>query len=261
MVRSNGLSASAGTLLLMCLTLYSRAGNWGLKKAAVVVAGVSFVIMVVAGGKAGIVAGLISGIVFFVLRKGFGSAAAFVAGALVLGYVAIMLSPMSRYLQNYVQDDQVSTLTGRTDLWEVAVPAILEKPIIGHGYVASAFVSVQVSGIPWEAGHLHNGFLEVLYNNGIIGFFLILAIHLVLIRNLWRVIRKGDPSEYIYQLGVGCFGIYVNLLINGLANASFGGRAWHPFMLLLALVVVSEKLAQLAVAPRRSRELVGSGNI
>jgi O-antigen ligase len=92
---------------------------------------------------------------------------------------------------------------------------------------------------------MHNGFLEALYNTGVIGFVLIVAIHVVIVRNLLRVVRRASPADYLYQLGVGCFAIYVNLLINGFANASFGGRALHPFMLLLALVVISNKLAGL----------------
>ena len=252
LVRSNGLSATAGTLLMLSFTLYSSRRGWGMKKAAIVTGVGAFVLMVVAGGKAGIVAGLLSGILFFVIRKGFGSATAFVAGALVVGWLAITLSPMSRYLQNYIQsDDQATTLTGRTPLWEVAFPAILQKPILGHGYVASTFVSVQVSGVPWDAGHMHNGFLEVLYNNGLIGFVLVLAIHVVIVRNLLRVMRRVAPSDYLYQLGVGCFAVYINLLINGFANASFGGRAWHPFMVLLALVVISDKLVEAAYSDQR----------
>lgn len=249
LVRSNGISASAGTLFLLSLTLYSRFRGIGLKKGAIVVGSMAFLAMVVGGGKAGIVAGLIAGVVFFMLRRGFGSAAMFVVGAFVVGSLAIMLSPMSGYLQNYVQDDELATLTGRTPLWQAVLPEIWKRPILGYGYVASTFVSVQIDGIPWEAGHMHNGFLEALYNDGLIGLVLIVAIHVIIVRNLWRAIGHSSPAEYSYQLGIGCLAIYVNLLINGLANASFGGRAWHPFMLLLALVVVSGRLAE-TVLPR-----------
>lgn len=249
---ADGLSATAGTLLLLSFTLYSSTRDQGLKRAAIAVGAITFVIMVVAGGKAGIVSGLISGILFFVLRKGFGTAAGFLAGALVVGMLVVSLSPLSRYLQNYAHDDQAATLTGRTPLWEVAIPAIEKKPILGHGYVSSTFVAVLVNGVPWEAGHMHNGFLEALYNTGLIGFVLIVAMHVIIARNLLRVIRRASPAEYLYQLGVGCFAIYVNLLINGFANASFGGRAWHPFMVLIALVVISDKLAVIAASEDRN---------
>jgi exopolysaccharide production protein ExoQ len=254
LIGADGLSATAGTLLLLCLTLFSSIPGWGLRKAAIAVGGIVFIIMIVAGGKAGIVAGLMAAVIFFVLRRGFGSAARFLIGASVLSAVLVMVTPLGKYLRIYSDLDQAGTLTGRTPLWQAAFPAILQKPIIGHGYVSSAFVSVQVNGIPWEAGHMHNGFLEALYNTGLVGLFLILAVHFVIARNLLRVIRREDRTSYLYQLGVGCFAVYLDLFINGFANASFAGRAWHPFMLLLALVVISEKLYEFSLSKESRSE-------
>lgn len=251
---SNGLSASAGTLIILGLALYSTRRGWGLRRAPIFVGLVAFVIMIVAGGKAGALAGLISALLFFVLRKGIGSAALFLSAALVVGTLAIVLSPMGKYLETYSQEDQLTTLTGRTPLWEVAIPAIIQKPILGHGYVSSAFVSVVLNGVPWQAEHMHNGFLEALYNTGIVGFALILMVHIVIARNLIRVVRRSEPDTYLYQLGVGCLALYINLLLNGMANASFAGRAWHPFMLLIAMVVISNKLMEVSNSQKTQRE-------
>lgn len=247
---ADGLSASSGTLLLLALTLYWSIRGQGLKKAAIGVGAIAFVVMVVAGGKAGIVAGIVCAVLFFAFRKGVGSAAGFLAAAVVLGTVIVIVSPLSRYLHIYSELDQAGTLTGRTPLWEVAFPAILQKPILGHGYVSSAFVSVMVNGVPWEAGHMHNGFLEALYNNGLVGLVLIVGILIIVGRNLVRVIRRAPRTDYRFQLGIGCLAILANLLINGLTNASFAGRALHPFMLLLGLFIISEKLAAVTLAER-----------
>jgi len=88
---------------------------------------------------------------------------------------------------------------------------------------------------------MHNGFLEALYNNGLIGLIILVAIHLLIVKNLWRAL-KGPRDRNAQLLAVGSSAIYVNLLINGLFNATYGGRASAPFMLLLGLLVVSEKL-------------------
>jgi len=140
-------------------------------------------------------------------------------------------------------------LTGRIPLWGAAMPEVWKKPILGHGYLASTFVAIQVPEIDWSASHMHNGFLEVLYNNGLVGFFLMVMIHLVVVYNLVRLIRRAPPADFRYQLAVGCLALYVNLLVGGFFNASFGGRAWSFFMMLLALVMVSEKLLILEVSP------------
>ena len=96
---------------------------------------------------------------------------------------------------------------------------------------------------------MHNGFLETLYNNGLTGLVLILMVHVIIVYNLIRAIRRAPPTHFRYQLAVGCLAVYANLLIGGFFNASFGGRAWSFFMLLLALVIVSEKLVNLESRP------------
>jgi len=37
-------------------------------------------------------------------------------------------------------------------------------------------------GVRWEASHLHNAFLDVLYNNGLVGLVLILSMHAIIIK-------------------------------------------------------------------------------
>jgi O-antigen ligase len=107
-------------------------------------------------------------------------------------------------------------------------------------------------GTPFQAGHMHNGFLEALYNNGLIGLFLMLMIHVVIVRNLWKTMR-GEVSPRAQRLAIGSMAIYTNLLINGMFNATFSGRANSQFMLLLAMVIVSIRLVR-EVKPSRMLE-------
>jgi hypothetical protein len=68
-------------------------------------------------------------------------------------------------------------------------------------------------------------------------------IHGVIVRNLFKTIR-GNITQPAQRLSVGCAALYANLLINGMFNATFSGRANAPFMMLMALVVISDRLAQ-----------------
>ena len=131
------------------------------------------------------------------------------------------------------------------------MPAIRQKPILGHGYLASTFVQFQVNAVSWAAPHLHNGFVEVLYNNGLIGFIPILLINFVIVRNLIAVLRRAPSTDAIYRVAAGTLALYAHLLLNGLFNASFGGRVRPPFILLLSLVLVSNKLLELVPRPQR----------
>jgi O-antigen ligase len=230
------LSLSAGTLVLLALILNSLR-----KRAWLVCFGIlGTAAMIMSSGKAGIIAGIASVALFFVLQKRVAAGFGWLLGVFVLGCIILAATPLPTYLTAYHEEGGLSTLTGRTSLWTAIWPEIMQRPIVGHGYLASRFVAQEMK-VPWETGHMHNGFIEALYNNGLVGLIILIGIHLVIVKNLWRAV-KAPANRNAHLLAVGSWAIYVNLLINGLSEASFGGRASPPFMLLLGLIVVSEAL-------------------
>jgi hypothetical protein len=74
-------------------------------------------------------------------------------------------------------------------------------------------------------------------------------IHAVIVRNLWKTMR-GEVSQRTQRLAIGSMAIYTNLLINGMFNATFSGRANSQFMLLLAMVIISIRLVREVRSPR-----------
>jgi len=251
-VSPNALGPDACAVFLLALTLYSRVKGEGLRKSAVVVGGAALLVMILAGSKTGILGGLFAGALFFGVRRRFGSAFTYVGIAILLAAVLALSTPLGSYFSNYKESGQAATFTGRTTLWSNVMPAIRQKPILGHGYLASTFVEFQVNSVQWAASHLHNGFVEVLYNNGLIGFILIVMINVVIVRNLIRVLRRAPSASAIYRVGAGCLAVYAHLLINGFFNSSFGGKARPPFMLMIALVLVSNRLLEFVPQPQRT---------
>jgi O-antigen ligase len=70
-----------------------------------------------------------------------------------------------------------ATLTGRTEMWPVVLAMIADSPLLGHGYYAgsSAFAGPRLSDYFGQiATHAHNGYLNILLDNGIIGLSLYL---------------------------------------------------------------------------------------
>jgi exopolysaccharide production protein ExoQ len=251
-VSPNALGPDAGAVFILALTLYSRAKNEGLRKSAILVGAAALVVMVLAGSKTGMVGAIIAGVFFFILLRRFGSAFGYIGAAAILVCVLALTTPLGSYFTNYEQSNDGATLTGRTTLWANVMPAIEQRPILGHGYQASTFVEFQVNAVSWGASHLHNGFVEVLYNNGAIGLIIIVILNFVIARNLIRVLRRTAPTDAIYRVAAGCLALYVHLFINGMANASFGGKIRPPFMLFLALVLVSDKLVDMVAQPQRA---------
>jgi O-antigen ligase len=240
-IAPDGLSATAGTLLLLSLMLFGITR----KRWLLVMAVVGVAVMLFAGGKTAIVAGILCGLLYFVLQGRVSSAFTLTAAVGVVGAFILAFTPLGSHLSWYFSSGQLGTISGRADLWRTVMPAIWQRPFIGHGYLASRFIAIQIENVPFGAPHMHNGFLEVMYNEGLIGLLLIVIIHLVIVKNLFRAFRLHNTSNGMHLLAIGSIVLYLNLLINGMFNASFGGRAVAPFMLLLALVVISDRLVKI----------------
>jgi O-antigen ligase len=177
---------------------------------------------------------------------------------LALGGVVLAVTPLPSYFTTYYEKGQLYSISGRTELWAAVLATVKQRPILGNGYVAGRFVSLHVDEAFAEAGNLHNGFLEALYNNGVSGLLPVLAMHLVILKNVAAVLKatwRGQRN----LLATGILALYINILINGFSNATFGGRAYAPFMLFMGLVVVSESLRRMTLARRRTPRLTAAG--
>lgn len=245
-VSPNALSPNAGVVLVLALTLFSKRKDEGMQKSAIVLGIIAVVIMILAGSKTGILAAVVAGTLFFLFRGRFGSAVGYIAATMVLTVILVFSTPLGDYAHLYQEREGAESFSGRTILWKAVAPAIAAKPILGHGYVSTEFLAFQLNAVGWAAPHLHNGFLEALYNNGVLGLAVLLAILLVIPVNLYRLIRRVPSSDPIHRVGAGLLALYAFLLINGFFNSSYGGKATPPFMLLLSLVVVSHKLLEQA---------------
>ncbi|MBY6004236.1 O-antigen ligase family protein [Salipiger bermudensis] len=82
-----------------------------------------------------------------------------------------------------------ATLTGRVPLWELVVPEIERRPVLGHGYGAfwseaspAAWRIWEAEG--WQAPHAHEGYLDLLLGIGVVGLALFAVV-------AWLAIARG----------------------------------------------------------------------
>jgi O-antigen ligase len=232
----DALTLTAAVLLLLSVILYSIE-----KRKMMIFTGlVASVVMLLALGKSGILASLFSVLLFLLLQKQVGRSMVVMLGIAAVAFVVLSVTPVAAHLQSY---EGAATLTGRTVIWAEGFEAFKQSPLLGHGYLSTYFSFY---------GHLHNGFLEVAYNSGIIGLGIMLMIHFMILRDVFVSIRMAgalraasprDPEiSRAYVLAVGSLALYTNLTINGLFNATFGGRPRSPFMLFFALLVMVDLL-------------------
>lgn len=235
------LSQHAGLLVILGIALHAL----DRRRSRMLVAVMAAAVMLLAVGKAAIVSCVACILLFFLLQKRIRAGAGWLLLVATAATLVFFLTPIGSYFRDYGEHERVDTLTGRTELWELAAPAIKASPILGHGFMSSKFISESVD-LDWDAGQMHNAFLEVLYNNGCIGLLLVLVMNLCIIRNLRRVLRNSHDPQ-LRTLASGCFALYGFLLLNGLVEPTFGGRPSCVFLVFQGLLVLSEGLSRTAV--------------
>lgn len=236
------LSVDAGLLVLFSLALAQPGKRLGLY----VFSAIGMLVMLLSAGKTGILGCVLGGIVYFMLRGKFKAAASFVLTLLIIAALVMAFTPLGSYLKFYVTSDQAVSFTGRTDVWVAGWELMKQKLLLGRGFMSSRFLGYKIN-IYWQPGHLHNGFLEVLYNNGLIGLFVMLMMHYWIIRNLIGVMRSVAAENPFHPLAVGCFAIYLDILLNGMVSRTFGSRPDATFMVLFSLIFIGDRLRKAAL--------------
>lgn len=135
-----------------------------------------------------------------------------------------------------------TTLTGRTDFWEVGRAAIAEKFWFGWGFDNhETILSTHEYSIPLK--HFHNGFLDNAIMGGIVLVVLILICFYIFIS---RLIKEWRLDYKVYPLGVA----FVLLILMNLSEYSLLRPNSQPWLLFLcALSYVVANYARIGVLP------------
>ena len=115
--------------------------------------------------------------------------------------------------------EQVTTFTGRTEIWAFVVSAIEKAPLLGYGFASTKeLIPAGYAGpYGWTTSSAHNLWLQTWVTTGAIGLLLVLTSQL---GSLWAFMRRPMPARdgvCVYVLFVGLFepgpmGPSVNLL-------------------------------------------------
>lgn len=159
---------------------------------------------------------------------------------------------VTEYLRRGGTDEQIQSLSGRTDLWATGWEMFKDSPVIGHGYAAG----VRYEGVKYGlrlGTNMHSSHMQVLVDLGAVGYlFWVLFVFgsgMVVYRNYryTRVLKVNNPVAVeallivivilfrsilghvlvTHQLNLMIFlSIYIYAVINLDARAAFGkGRA------------------------------------
>jgi len=138
----------------------------------------------------------------------------------VLGILLILSSSTAMFLANTEMVTNAlgrsSDLTGRTALWSLLVPSVLDRPVLGYGYsgfwdqdsAASAEIDRSVGVLTMYS---HNGYLEVLLSLGIVGLALTLLFLGAGIRRALYWSERNRSSTGLWPLAFLLFFLLLNL--------------------------------------------------
>ncbi len=221
------------TVLTLAMVLGLYRGRW--RRTIIVL----LIITAVATRSATTASGLlaISFVWFWILAIGLGRSrrdrrllfAASITSALGALLSAFRLVPL--LLDVYNKD---LTFSGRTHIWSATLGAVVERPLQGYGY-AGVFTEVPTvltmqlwHEIGFEAAHTHSGPIKVLLDVGLVGFVLLCAFLIDLLRRALRLNRGSEARPY------GLWGVMAltSLLVMSLAEPLLNG-AYLGYLVIL----------------------------
>jgi O-antigen ligase len=207
------------------------------------------------GGRAGYVTFAGVGFVLCVLRwrKYLLLAPVAVVGILIVapGVAERMLegfSPETRSMPTRIQQmqggaqgaDAYTITAGRNLIWPYVIDKISDRPWFGYGRLAMVrtglthFLSTQLDE---GFSHPHNAYLEMLFDNGLVGFVLVMPFYWLL---LWRsfALFRDSRSPVFVAVGGSTAAMILGLLIASLGSQTFYPReGWMGMWCLMFLLL------------------------
>lgn len=136
--------------------------------------------------------------------------------------------------------DTYTITAGRNLIWPYVIARIADRPWIGYGRLAMVrtglahFLSTELDE---GFSHPHNAYLEMLFDNGLLGFVLVMPFYGLL---LWRsfVLFRDSRSPVFVAVGGASSAMILGLLIASLASQTFYPReGWMGMWCLMFLML------------------------
>ncbi|NLE29638.1 MAG: O-antigen ligase family protein [Phycisphaerae bacterium] len=152
--------------------------------------------------------------------------------------------------KTYVSDYEVTA--GRTFMWPYVLEKIGQNPLVGYGRHAMRRTGLEhylVTQYNESFPHPHNAYLELLFDNGLLGAVMILPFYLLMV--IWSLKLFYDDSNPLYVVTGGlALAFILSLLVAGMGSQSFYPREgavgmWCVIGLLMRLKVQRDKVLAL----------------
>lgn len=108
------------------------------------------------------------------------------------------------------------SIDDRFDMWNQATALISQSPLVGYGYAMTPFLKISTGD--HKRRSLHNGYLELMVEQGIVGMVIMLGLFVMGIRLGWRLYRTTEDPFY-KGFGLGYVGCVLAVMAGNLAGS------------------------------------------
>jgi exopolysaccharide production protein ExoQ len=146
--------------------------------------------------------------VFRLRRRGPKALVAGIVGVLIVSALVSVVIDLDSTAEMLGRD---ATLTGRTNIWAMAIESAVEKPILGYGYNAFWNVAPEADRIStilhWKVPHAHNGFIDLTLQLGLVGLGLFLWTYAIAVRRAIAFAYIEPEKEAMWPLAYLAFAL------------------------------------------------------
>jgi O-antigen ligase len=218
----NNLGRAAALAILLAIILAYYLSRWQFILIIGIVSLVSGVCLYLSGSRASTL-GLVLGVAVVLMRRRPWWAIITVVlsfcGVLVLILMPELRSDLFSSISRSGRVNEVTTLTGRTEIWSWVLRKILDAPMIGYGFASTREVipAGYIGSFGWTTTSAHNMWLQVWITTGALGLLFVVLSQVYSIGQFIvrpHLIRDGVLT-FIVAIGLfeaGPFGPSVNLL-------------------------------------------------
>ena len=129
--------------------------------------------------------------------------------------------------------DRSPTLSGRTEIWDVVLQFVGDRPVQGWGFMAAWTRPEIIDALGEQYGRevyeAHSGFMEMLLGVGIIGLVALVVAYGVMLARIGAAAWRAPDALGLFLFGAGVYAVAVNF------GETMVGANLLPWILLVAL--------------------------
>lgn len=151
-----------------------------------------------------------------------------------------------RYVTSVSDKDLATASSGRVEIWQHAWPVFLKHPVLGAGVLGASpdWTVTRSEGTSVMRPGIHNYYLEILTELGIVGFLVFGGIVIRLAKVVRANFRISADSMVLYQLHVLSVGVITVHLVVALTSTNMNQAYWA-----MGLALVTYHLSRLGSLP------------